>query len=429
MRIRSLAVVGGASAYMPGLMAALLHRLDRLALREVRLHDIDRMRLGIVERLCRRMAEAAESGLRVRATTDPVEAVAGIDAVLNSARPGGFRCRRIDETLPIEFGLPGQETVGPGGFFFALRSVPRAIELARTMEAHAPNSILLNYTNPTNIVTQALLERFRVPVIGLCDQSVDDLATLARAAGAGPPERFRCAGLNHATWYADIVLDGRPFRALDGAAGVPEGLDEEHRLRFAICRRLAEGRPGHWPNSYLAYYEDPEAFVSLARRSGPRTDAIVERLDGYYRHFAQEAERPRPDLRHHRGAKDFGDMAVDVLEALGSDRRRRVPLNVPNRGMIPALDPDTVVEVVMEVDATGVHQPESADLPVDRTGLCRSLERYQRATASLAAGRGDAVEALAANPLVGDAEIARRLIARAPALYGEDLPAVRTGAS
>jgi 6-phospho-beta-glucosidase len=129
--IKTLTIIGGGSAYVPGLAAAILHHRRSLSLARVRLYDVHVENLEIVHAFVRRMAEGAE--LEVTAHTDLAESLRDTDAVLNTSRPGGLECRRIDETLPLQFGIPGQETVGPGGFFFALRSVPAALELVRAL--------------------------------------------------------------------------------------------------------------------------------------------------------------------------------------------------------------------------------------------------------------------------------------------------------
>jgi 6-phospho-beta-glucosidase len=140
-------------------VAALLHHRARLDLTELRLHDLDVDHLDVVARLAQGMSDAVGGALRVRACPRLDEAIAGADAILNSTRPGGLTARLVDETVPVALGVPGQETVGPGGYFFARRSVPEALRVADVMASEAPQAWLLNYTNPTNLVTQALTAR------------------------------------------------------------------------------------------------------------------------------------------------------------------------------------------------------------------------------------------------------------------------------
>jgi 6-phospho-beta-glucosidase len=297
--METLTILGGGSAYTPGLLQALIANAKALPLKTVRLYDTDAERLAIVGRLTAAMARQA-GAFQVQ-TADSLEAaVEGVDLVLNSTRPGGLAARRIDETLPLAFDIPGQETVGPGGFFFALRSVPEALRVAQAVRTLAPRARILNYTNPSNIVTQALVDHGGVEVIGMCDQSDEDLQAICQALVRPERYHFRCNGLNHATWYSDVWIDGAPVGTLVESLAPPADYDEEHQLRFSHSLRLARENPGYWPNSYLPYYLFPQDFVAQSRRVGPRSDVVAASLDRYYTHFAEQAERVAPELRWFR---------------------------------------------------------------------------------------------------------------------------------
>lgn len=423
--IRTFVILGGGSAYTPGLLQALIQEGPGLGLERVRLHDTHAEHLALVGRLGSAMARSAGASFRVETAAQLEAALAGADAVLNSTRPGGLEARRLDETLPLELGIPGQETVGPGGFFFALRSVPEALRVAGAMAVVAPEALLLNYTNPTNLVTQALVDRGGVKVLGLCDQSEEDLQALVQAMRlpAGPVP-FRCNGLNHATWYTELGLPPGTLEALPADLPAPEGLDEEHRLRFELSVGLARENPGFWPNSYLPYYLAPDRFVRLSRAVGPRTDAILARLPDYYAHFREEATREHPDLRFHRGSHGFGDLAVTVIRALQDGKGASLVLNAPNQGATDRFTPDSVVETRGWLNAGGWERQPAPGLPSSTAGLLARLEDYQRLAAEAAVRRDEAsiVKALAANPLVGDASRARALWALARPRYGALLP-------
>jgi len=414
-----LTVLGGGSAYTPGLLQALIAHAHELPLTTVRLYDSDPERLAIVTRLGAAMARSA-AAFKVEAANSLDEAVRGASLVLNATRPGGLAARRIDETLPLEFDIPGQETVGPGGFFYALRSVPEALRVADAMARLAPQAILLNYTNPSNIVTQALVDQGKVKVIGLCDQSDEDLQSLAQALGRTGLHTFRCNGLNHATWYSDIAIAGAPLGELPGQLEAPAEFDEEHQLRFAYEREMARAEEGMWPNSYLPYYLHPQAFVQQARRVGPRSDAVAATLERYYAHFVEQGALEHPQLRLFRGSAGFGDMAVSVIRALASEQPRELVLNLPNHGASTEFADDCVVETLVRVSRHGLQRMPAPALPASFRGLAAGLENYQRLSARAATGRALAprVAALAANPLVGHAELAARMLARAEQSYG-----------
>jgi 6-phospho-beta-glucosidase len=421
--VETLTILGGGSAYTPGLLQALISHAAELPLKTVRLYDTDSARLAIVARLTAAMASNA-GVFKVEAADSLETAIRGADLVLNSTRPGGLAARRIDETLPLEFDIPGQETVGPGGFFFALRSVPEALRVAATVQALAPQAIILNYTNPSNIVTQALADRGGVKVIGLCDQSDEDLQAIMQALGRQGRYAFRSNGLNHATWYSDILIAGVPLAEISEALAPPDDYDEEHKLRFRFSLGLARENPGYWPNSYLPYYLFPAAFVAQARSVGPRSDVVAASLARYYAHFEAEGKSATPQLRWFRGSAGFGDLAVTVIRALASATPHELVLNLPNQGATPAFAPDTVIETRVRVSRAGIERIAAPPLPASFDALAAQLERYQRLTASAAAG-GSAqalVEALAANPLVGQDALAARMLARARESYGALLP-------
>ena len=428
--LRNFLIVGGASAYAPGLVSSLIRESHRHDLELIRLFDIAEERLDIVARLCRRLSEAAGKPFRVEATTDQARAVEEIDILLNSSRPGGFECRQIDETLPLEFDIPGQETVGPGGFFFACRSIPAALELADHVARKSPEAIWLNYTNPTNIVGQALHDHTDLNVISLCDQFDEDLHALADALGfpKNTDYQLRCSGLNHATWYRDIRISGEAIgeRAYD--AQPPEYYDEEHKRRFLISAEMARSHDGIWPNSYLPYYEAPSQFVELAKQRGTRTEAILQGLNDYYKHFREEAEKSSPELKHYRGSSGFGDMAADVIAALSSDEPTELVLNIPNRGLNDEFDDATVVEAFVSVSRAGVQRNSAPPIPEKARPLLDQLEIYQRRSAQAAAGgdRDEMVRALAENPLVDDSSTAGQLLRRADDAYGGALPQFST---
>ncbi len=421
-------IIGGGSAYTPGLMLALIHHREKLNLSEVRLMDIHEEHLAITHRLCSRMAQASSAGFAVNATMDLNEAVRGVDFVLNTSRPGGFECRMKDETLPLEYYIPGQETVGPGGFFFAMRSVPEAHKLADAMEKHAPNAMLLNYTNPANIVTQALIDRGFKRVIGLCDQFDGDLSALGTALGFDNPRRFdfETSGLNHATWHSNITFGGRPLPEVLPEK-FPESANkhgEEYSLRYNESLQLARRYKGFYPNSYIAYYTRPDAFVTHYRTHGTRTEAILKKLPFYYQHFMEEAEKDIPNVVHHRGGEDFGDFAISTLAALQDEQQHKLVHNVVNGKSTAYLDENTVAEIRTLVSRDGIINTPSPDVPEGCRDLILKLEEYQRLAAEAATAQDvrKVIKALASNPLVGDSHTAESMLSRARDLYKGDIP-------
>ena len=226
-----VAVVGGGSTYTPELVEGFVRRDDRLPVDELVLLDIDRERLDIVGALADRMMRKVGWAGRLGLTTDSVEAIEGADFVIVQLRVGGNRARYLDETIPLDFGCIGQETTGPGGFAKALRTVPVVMEVARlTAERAAPGAWFVDFTNPTGLVTQALLDQGH-RAIGLCNVAIGFQRDLAEIFDTEPNRvQLDHVGLNHLTWERKVLVDG-----IDR---LPELLDEDGDTSAAILERL-----------------------------------------------------------------------------------------------------------------------------------------------------------------------------------------------
>ena len=152
-----IAYVGGGSTRGAGTMASFVEQAENFAGSEIVLIDLDPERLELVRRLAERYAQSRGADLEITATTDRRAGLADADAVLSSYRPGGFEARVLDERIPLQHGVIGQETQGPGGFFMALRSIHVMQAIIADMEAACPQARLFNYTNPINIVSEAIV--------------------------------------------------------------------------------------------------------------------------------------------------------------------------------------------------------------------------------------------------------------------------------
>lgn len=417
-KVEIFSLLGGGSAYAPGLVQAIMEHNQELELKEIRLYDIDRERLEIVGNLCQKMANNIDFAPKITVAANLEEALNGVDVALNSTRPGGLECRKLDETLPLEFDIPGQETVGPGGFFFALRSTPEALKIGKTLKRLSPKALLLNYTNPTNIVTQALVWE-GVNVMGLCDQSDEDLEGLAHALGRPANYSFKSIGLNHATWYSDICFGDSEFSTPESKLSPPDEWDADHKLRFEVSAEMSKEQGGGWPNSYLTYYPATGRFTQMWKREGSRAQKIMDKLDFYYDHFKEEAKKDAPQLKHHRGSAGFGDMAARVIKAIKSEKPEEIVLNLPAPNGETPFKEGTVYESNVLVSKKGVVFQAAPEVPEAYGDLLKQLEDYQLLSAKAAVSKNsqEMAQALAANPLVGDFILAEKMLKRAREMY------------
>ena len=412
-----IAIIGGGSAYAPGLLQAFAADATTFAGCELALMDVAAAELEVVHRLGTRLLE--RSDLRVSATTERVRAIEGADVVLTTFRQGGLAARHLDESVPLAFDVIGQETIGPGGFFFAMRTLPVMRAIADEVQAHAPDAMIVNYTNPTQIVAEALTRFTGVRSVAICDQTDDDRVHLAAALGVMPGEiELVSRGVNHATWSSACTVAGDDGVARIAAAAA--SLEARGDVPPRVRRQAALTRAyGSVPNGYLPYYYCRDESVAEARAATrTRAQTIAAALPAMYRHFEEQARAPEVHLRAGRGGSVFGDFAVRVIGAFVSGTAATLTLNVPNGDALGDLDPERVVEVPCRIEAghaTPLPQPRFS---ADTVGLVRMLADYQAAAAE-AIWEGDpaAMErALAANPLVVSLTRARALLrARAEA--------------
>lgn len=406
-----IAIIGGGSAYAPGLVQAFAADATAFGGAELALMDVAATELGIVQRLAARLVEG--TGLRVSATTDRARAIEGADVVLTTFRQGGLAARHLDESVPLEFGVIGQETIGPGGFFFAMRTLPVMRAIASEVEAHAPGALIVNYTNPTQIVAEALTRFTGVRSVAICDQTDDDRVHLAAALGIAPSQiDLRSRGVNHATWSSDCRIDGED--GVTRIAAVADSIDGRADVPPRVRRQVALTRAyGSVPNGYLPYYYFRDESVAEARAAArTRAQTIAAELPAMMRHFDEQARAERPRLSRGRGGSVFGDFAVRVIRAFVTGTPATLTLNVPNGAALGDLDPERIVEVPCAVEG-GVARP----LPQPRfsretVGLIRMLADYQAVAAeAIWSGDPDATaRALAANPLVVSLSLARTLL-------------------
>jgi 6-phospho-beta-glucosidase len=408
-----IAIIGGGSAYAPGLIHAFIQQADAFPGAELALMDIAADELALVHQLAGRMIAAAGVDLTVTRHDTQQPAIQSANLVLTTFRQGGFEARYQDEAIPLRHGVIGQETIGPGGFFFAMRTLPVIRGILDDMKRFAPGAVLVNYTNPTQIVAEAVTHFSDIPCISICDQTSDDRGKVLHALNLPDAHvTLESIGLNHATWSTRFRIDGADgiavmLRHYD-AVMAREDVSDRVKRQFRLAREY-----GRLPNSYLQYYYYREETVAEAQASPKtRAQAIMDALPGYYAHFREQIAADVPKLTNARGGSLFGDMAVDVLRGLAAQDASIHTLNIPNRSAIPGFAPDRVVEVPARLEAAGATPLVQSALPSDVTGLLHMLAAYQWAAADAIwnGERSDLRHALAANPLVVSLSLADKLL-------------------
>ena len=399
-----LAYVGGGSTRGPGTMASFVAQGENFRGSEVVLIDLDQERLDLVKTLAEKLARCLGLDLTITATVDRRVGLADCDAVLTSYRPGGFEARYIDESVPLKHGVIGQETQGPGGFFMALRSIHVMQGIITDMEAVCPRARLFNYTNPVNIVAEAVSHHTDIPVVSLCEGAIVYPRQLAQAADLDPDKLDTVSiGLNHGSWSVRHRYEGEDVMPLVREAWERKRSDPSLGKRQRRILSLAAAMDSIPSEYFQYYYFQDEVLAELRAKPTTRAQDIMAAVPDYWTHYREQAASDCPSLdpTRSRGGIHELKLAIDVMDAIFNDRKEVWPVNVPNNGAIADFPDDLVVECVGYVDAAGVAPIAGGHLPRPVAGLVKMLGEYQALAARAAweGNRRDAIQALASNPL------------------------------
>jgi len=422
-----LAYIGGGSTRAPGTVASLIHQGQNFQGSEVVLIDIHEAHLQLVKILAEKMARNHGIDLRVSCTTDRRAGLQDCDAVLTSFRPGGFEARYLDEAIPLKHGVIGQETQGPGGFFMALRSIHVMQGVITDMEAVCPRAKLFNYTNPINLVSEAITHHSDISMVSLCEGPIIFPRGIARAAGLNPDlVDTTMIGLNHGCWSIRHLYDSQDMLPLLRAARDQMREDptvSHYHLRLLELACMMDSLPADY---FQYYYFKEEVLAELRAKSTTRAQDIMAKVPDYWAHYEEQAASDHPDLdsRRSRGGIHELELAIDVMDAVFNDRKEVWPVNVPGRGAIADFPDDLVVEVPGYVDRHGVQPMSQGHMPRHLVGLLKMLGEYQAlaAEAAWSGTRGDAIRALASHPLVFSLHLADKIYDEMAGAHRQYLP-------
>ncbi|WP_029112301.1 6-phospho-beta-glucosidase [Mycobacterium sp. URHB0044] len=436
-----LVILGGGGFRTPYVWQALIRDQGSPKVTEVALYDVDEARLTTITAILDQLAEGFTDVPILRTYTDLESALAGADFVFAAIRVGGVEQRCCDEHVALDLNVLGQETTGPGGIAYALRTLPVMLDIAETIRRVAPEAYFLNFTNPAGIITEALQSVLGDRALGICDTPSGLGRRVAGVLGYDHTRiQMDYVGLNHLGWMRRVLVDGVDV--------LPALLDDDERLA-----RMEETQVfgAEWlrtlgliPNEYLYYYyynrdavrrilESPqtrgdflletqgrffdEAAEDIDHAAKLWTGAVDERGASYMAEAkggvqgAPAVERDRETDPAHLG---YAGVALGVMTAISRDERRTMILNVRNRGTIAGLPDDAVVEVPAMVDANGVH-PLTLDTQPDlhQLGLMQQVKAVERHTISAVTtgSMAEALKAFALHPLVDSVSVARELLA------------------
>lgn len=420
-----IAVIGAGSVYTPELVTEFfkdggkLVPFDRMALM-----DIDPKRLAVVGGLTQRMARRQGVSAEVTLTTSLREAVKGARFVITQMRVGGNRARYLDEKIPVKFGVVGQETTGPGGLFKALRTIPALVAVAKAVKAEAPGAWILNFANPSEIVTEGVLKAVPgVKMLGICSAQVGRAWWVREALGVDAKRiKTWSFGLNHLSWIDRIWVDGR------------EVTDRFFKLPDAKLKKL--GWPPELlraargvPIGYLWYYYEPERMLAHMRHGKTRAQKVLKIEKILLKRYADPTLDVPPEELKLRGGSGYSVTMTTVMNALMGRKPCVIPMNVQNRGAVEGFARDQVLELESRIEPHGV-TPLKVPLswiPTHQLGIVHRVKAYETLTveAALTGSYQAAYQAMITNPLVPSASVGKKILDAMLVAHRKHLPQFR----
>jgi 6-phospho-beta-glucosidase len=417
-----IAIIGAGSTYTPELIDGFIRYQDRIPIDTLVFMDLYRWRLETVGSMAQRMLDQAGYPLLIRLTTNRSEALEGADFVITQMRVGGMAARLSDETIPPRYGVIGQETVGPGGIAKALRTIPTMLDIAHDMERWSPQGWMINFTNPSGLISEALWRHSQARVIGLCNLPTNMRLEIAAALNVSPDAvTLDYLGLNHLGFVRGVWVNGEDYTA----QALQATMDLLRRERNPVFSPELIQTLGLIPSYYLTYFYHHDRVLAEQRQAPQtRTERVREIEKELLKLYADPKQVEKPALLSERGGAHYSTVAVSLIADMIHNTGATHIVNVPNQSTLPGLPPEAAVEVPCRITAEGAFPLPTEPIPPQIMGLIQAVKASEMLTIE-AAVTGDkriALQALLAHPLVPSFATAQSLLAALLAEHRDYLP-------
>ena len=393
MKKFSIVVAGGGSTFTPGIVLMLLENLEKFPIRQIKFYDNDAERQEIIAKACDIIIKEKAPDINFVYTTDPETAFTDVDFVMAHIRVGKYAMREKDEKIPLKHGVLGQETCGPGGIAYGMRSIGGVIELVDFMEKYSPNAWMLNYSNPAAIVAEATRRlRPNSKILNICDMPIGIEIRMAEMLGLKSRKDMviRYFGLNHFGWWTDIrdkhgkdlMPELKEKVAKIGYNVEIEGENTEASWNdtFTKARDVFAIDPTTMPNTYLKYYFFPDYVVEHSDPNHTRANEVMEGREkfvfGECRAIAEKGTAKDSKLH----VDDHASYIVDLARAIAYDTKERMLLIVENDGALSNFDPTAMVEVPCLVGSNGPEKIVQGKIPQFQKGLMEQQVSVEKLT-------------------------------------------------
>ena len=393
MKKFSIVVAGGGSTFTPGIVLMLLDNLDKFPIRQIKFYDNDAERQEIIAKACNVIIKEKAPDINFVYTTDPETAFTDVDFVMAHIRVGKYAMREKDEKIPLKHGVLGQETCGPGGIAYGMRSIGGVLELVDFMEKYSPDAWMLNYSNPAAIVAEATRRlRPNSKILNICDMPIGIELRMAEMLGLESRKDMviRYFGLNHFGWWTDIrdkegndLMPALKEKVAKVGYNVPiegENTEASWNDTFTKAKDVFAVDPTTLPNTYLKYYLFPDYVVEHSDPNHTRANEVMEGREKFvFGECKAIAEKgTAKDSKLH--VDDHASYIVDLARAIAYNTKERMLLIVENDGALSNFDPTAMVEVPCLVGSNGPEKIVQGKIPQFQKGLMEQQVSVEKLT-------------------------------------------------
>lgn len=383
MKQFSVVIAGGGSTYTPGIVMMLLDNLDRFPLRSLKLYDNDGDRQGTIAKALEILMKENAPDVEFSSTTDPKEAFTEVDFCMAHIRVGKYAMRELDEKIPMKYKVVGQETCGPGGIAYGMRSIGGMMELIDYMEMYSPDCWMLNYSNPASIVAEACrVLKPHSKVINICDMPVGTKRRMGYIVGREPKDMdVKYFGLNHFGWWTSVKdKDGTDLMPqlldyvskngyLTDRAVETQHMDESWQQTHKKAADLLKLTPDFLPNTYLKYYLYPDYVVEHTNPEHTRANEVMEGREKEVFGAANTIILAGTAKGGEFKIDNHASFIVDLACAIAFNTNEQMLCIVENKGAISNFDPTAMVEVPCLVGSDGPQPLCQGDIPTFAKGM------------------------------------------------------------
>ncbi|MGK9044224.1 6-phospho-alpha-glucosidase [Mammaliicoccus vitulinus] len=377
MKKFNITIAGGGSTFTPGIILMLLDHLEGFPIGTIKLYDNDKERQQTIADACEILLNERAPSVKLQASTDPKTAFENVDFVMAHIRVGKYAMREQDEKIPLKHGVVGQETCGPGGLSYGMRSITGVLEIVDYMEKYSPQAWMLNYSNPAAIVAEATRKlRPNSRILNICDMPIGIEELMATNIGLKSRKEMvvKYYGLNHFGWWTDI-------RDQSGKDLMPSIIQHVEKFGYSTDTGSDMEQEASWndtfkkardvqaldkhtlPNTYLKYYFFPDYVVEHSNKEYTRANEVMAGREkfvfGECQNIIDKGTAEGTELT----IDEHASYIVDLARAIAFNTKERMLMIVENKGAISNFEPTAMVEIPCLVGSEGPEPLSVGEIP------------------------------------------------------------------